>query len=121
MTAQMRRESGTDAMNPDCSGDPGGTVPARGGEGAVRAANPVGRALLDDFGRPALRNAAARSTEAVPRPLAADYAHFAHNERIARDVTLLVPVYNTPAGYLDECLRSIFRQIVRPCEIGAVG
>jgi glycosyltransferase involved in cell wall biosynthesis len=39
------------------------------------------------------------------------------SKRIAANITVVVPVYNTPAAYLDECLRSLLRQTVRPREI----
>jgi glycosyltransferase EpsE len=45
------------------------------------------------------------------------HAGFARNDRIASDITVVVPVYNTPLAYLDECLLSLLGQSVRPHEI----
>jgi glycosyltransferase involved in cell wall biosynthesis len=45
------------------------------------------------------------------------YTGFAQNDRVAPDITAVVPVYNTPAAHLDECVRSLLRQTVRPREI----
>ena len=52
-----------------------------------------------------------------PQRLAGHHTYFAQNDRIATNITAIVPVYNTPAAYLDECVRSILRQTVRPREI----
>jgi cellulose synthase/poly-beta-1,6-N-acetylglucosamine synthase-like glycosyltransferase len=52
-----------------------------------------------------------------PRRLTTYYAHFAQNVRIAPNITVVVPVYNTPAEYLAECVSSLLRQTVKPREI----
>jgi glycosyltransferase EpsE len=51
------------------------------------------------------------------RRLAKYHTRFAQNVRIAANITVVVPVYNTPAEYLDECVGSLLRQTVRPREI----
>jgi hypothetical protein len=51
------------------------------------------------------------------RRLTTSYTRFAQNEQVAPDITAVVPVYNTPATHLDECVRSLLRQTVRPREI----
>jgi hypothetical protein len=50
-------------------------------------------------------------------PPAPDSTSAAHTDRVASDITVAVPVYNTPAEHLDECVRSLFAQTVRPREI----
>jgi Glycosyl transferase family 2 len=52
-----------------------------------------------------------------PRRLLTYHTRFARNDRVASDITVVVPVYNTPAAHLDECVRSLLRQTVRPHEI----
>ena len=37
--------------------------------------------------------------------------------KTAQDITVVVPVYNTPVAYLDECLRSLHQQTVPPRKI----
>ncbi len=49
--------------------------------------------------------------------VATDYPCFAHNRRVAPEITLVVPVYDTPGPFLDVCLGSVLRQTVRPREI----
>jgi glycosyltransferase involved in cell wall biosynthesis len=51
------------------------------------------------------------------RRLTTDHTHFAQNVRIAANITAVVPVYNTPAEHLAECVSSLLRQTVRPREI----
>jgi glycosyltransferase involved in cell wall biosynthesis len=51
------------------------------------------------------------------RRLTTSHTRFAQNDRVAPDITAVVPVYNTPAAHLDECVRSLLRQTVRPREI----
>ena len=51
-------------------------------------------------------------TRSVPVRVGADLS-----KRIAANITVVVPVYNTPTAYLDECLHSLLRQTVRPREI----
>jgi hypothetical protein len=49
--------------------------------------------------------------------LTTSYTYFAKNDRVAPDITAVAPVYNTPALHLDECVRSLPQQTVRPREI----
>jgi glycosyltransferase EpsE len=45
------------------------------------------------------------------------HAGFIQNHRVAPNITVVMPVYNTLAAHLDDCLRSLLRQTVRPWEI----
>jgi glycosyltransferase involved in cell wall biosynthesis len=74
-------------------------------------------APLLDSNRPLGQPTAMAPDEDWPHRLTQCCTRFTQNDRVARDITVVVPVYNTPAAYLDDCMRSLLQQTVRPNQI----
>jgi glycosyltransferase involved in cell wall biosynthesis len=51
------------------------------------------------------------------RRLTKCHTRCAQNDRVAGDISVVMPVYNAPAKHLHECMRSLFAQNARPREI----
>jgi glycosyltransferase involved in cell wall biosynthesis len=72
---------------------------------------------LSNSRRPLAQPNTIEPDEDWPRQLTRLHARFAQNDRVAPDITAVVPVYNTPLAHLDDCVGSLLRQTVRPHEV----